>query len=102
MFPVIFMLCGCSSLPSSSDRWWGADKLQHFMVSAIIAAAVADQRDGRHSDCNAAGTGFSSAITVGAAKEWYDQNRGGSWSHKDLSWDGLGALVGAELAADCF
>ncbi len=37
ILPAIFLLSGCSHM--AQDSWSGQDKAQHFMASAMLAAA---------------------------------------------------------------
>lgn len=80
---------------TSSDRWSGTDKLEHFVVSAGLGAIGAYlARDTEHPVLYGAGLG----LIPGLAKEVFDGTcRAGGFSYKDLTADALGALTGAAL-----
>lgn len=98
---------GCAVVPPGShlppDHWFGKDKLEHFAVSAAMAAAVTNYKQNHGSDgCEAERLGFSISVAVGAGKETYDKYvRHTYWSLKDFAWDVLGSSVGTLIAGDC-
>lgn len=97
ILPAIFLLSGCSHM--AQDRWQGQDKAQHFMASAMLAAAGNEygQRQG-WSTSRSANFGFLFSVGVGASKELWDSRPAGSgWSWKDFSWDIAGAATGYTL-----
>ena len=77
------------------DSWFGADKLKHFVVSALAQTAA-------YSALQYAGVSHRAAVggslTVGAAaavgREVYDRRTKNAFSYRDLTWDAAG-LVGA-------
>ena len=79
------------------DRWFGADKLKHFVVSALAQSAA-------YSALQYAGAGHRAAVggslAAGAAvaigREVYDKRTKHTFSYRDLTWDAAG-LGGATL-----
>lgn len=97
ILPAIFLLTGCSHL--AQDQWSGQDKAQHFMASAILAAAGNEY--GQHqgwSNSRSASFGLLFSVGLGASKElWDSRPEGSGWSWKDFSWDIAGAATGYTL-----
>jgi putative lipoprotein len=94
LLPAIFLLSGCSHM--ANDRWSGQDKAQHFIGSAILAAAGNEygQRQG-WSQSRSANFGLLFSVSLGASKELWDSREAGSgWSWKDFTWDIAGAATG--------
>ena len=80
------------------DSWFGADKVKHFLMSALvhstmfsIARSAGMQRNG------AQVAGVLSAATVGFLKEVHDRRVGKPFSVPDLFWDGVGMASAAAL-----
>jgi putative lipoprotein len=95
--PFIALIAGCSGCTHfANDQWTGKDKAEHFIGSAVLAAAGTAYGD--HQGWNEARSrsfGLMFSVGLGAAKELYDSREGGSgWSWKDFSWDIAGAAVG--------
>lgn len=92
--PAIFLLSGCSHM--AQDPWHGQDKAQHFMASAILAAAGNEY--GQHqgwSNSRSINFGLLFSVSLGATKELWDSRAAGSgWSWKDFAWDLAGATTG--------
>ena len=87
-------LSGCSHM--ANDAWTGQDKAQHFIASAMLAAAGNEyaQHQGINRDRSAA-IGFMFSVSLGASKELWDSRPTGSdWSWKDFAWDVAGATTG--------
>jgi uncharacterized protein YfiM (DUF2279 family) len=86
------------SWPFSLDRWFGADKLKHFLMSALIQSTV-------YSTARAAGVAESpSRIAGGAAvmgagilKERQDRRASKPFSIEDLAWDAAGGVAAGAL-----
>lgn len=94
---AILLLFGCSGCTHyANDQWAGKDKAEHFIGSAVLAAAgtaYADNQGWNAARSRSFGLLFS--VSLGATKELYDSREGGSgWSWKDFSWDIGGAAVG--------
>lgn len=98
---IMLVLCvcctGCSHM--AQDSWTGQDKAQHFIGSALLSAVgneYGQQQNWSQQRSNSFGLMF--ALSLGAAKEFYDSRpQGSGWSWKDLSWDVAGAAAGFAL-----
>ena len=94
---AMLLLTGCSHM--AQDRWYGQDKAQHFIGSAMLSAAGNEyaQHQGASRD-RAAGIGMMFSLSLGATKELWDSRTAGSgWSWKDFAWDVAGATTGYTL-----
>lgn len=83
---------------SPFSSWFGADKLKHFLMSALVqstafsaARAVGLQRP------NAQVIGGVSTMSVGIWKEVHDQRRGRPFSVQDVAWDAAGGVAAGAL-----
>nr|WP_318384669.1 YfiM family lipoprotein [uncultured Enterobacter sp.] len=99
IFPLslVALLTGCSHM--ANDQWHGQDKAQHFLGSAMIAAAGNEyaQHQGVSQDRSAV-FGVMISLSLGASKELWDSRPAGSgWSWKDFAWDVAGATTGYSL-----
>ncbi|MFC1489744.1 hypothetical protein ACFL6K_00895 [Candidatus Latescibacterota bacterium] len=95
---ILLSISGCSSY-GYNDSFWGRDKLYHFTASGVIGAGttLAASRNGQ-SYQNAPLIGITVAMSVGASKEYYDQNiKGTFWSWNDMFWDLAGGTAGSYL-----
>lgn len=74
---LITLLTGCSH--QAQDAWYGQDKAQHFIGSAMLAAAGNEyaQHQGLSRDRSAA-VGLLFSVSLGAGKEWWDSRPAGS------------------------
>lgn len=98
--PVLVLsliLCGCSH--TANDAWSGQDKAQHFIASAMLAAAGNEYAQHQNlSRDRSAAYGLLFSVSIGAGKELWDSRPAGSgWSWKDMTWDIAGAAVGYSL-----
>lgn len=94
--PIIASIALAATIGSAhadADEWTGNDKALHFAGSAFIAAAVTAATQNER-------IGFWSSVAVGVVKEVYDYDHPSTntASLKDLTWDVLGAYMGARLA----
>ena len=93
------VLAGCATVPAEQDPWFGADKFQHFGISAALAGAatvVGENHGLEHGQAFAPAIGLT--LAVGMGKETYDaQVKKTFWSWRDLTWDLLGGLAGYGL-----
>ncbi|WP_410749763.1 YfiM family lipoprotein [Citrobacter sp. U14242] len=90
----VLLLSGCSHM--ANDSWSGQDKAQHFIASAMLAAAGNEyaRHQGNSRDRSAA-IGLMFSVSLGASKELWDSRPTGSgWSWKDFAWDVAGASTG--------
>jgi putative lipoprotein len=78
------------------DRWFGVDKLKHFVVSALAQSIAFSglQYAGASHDAALAGS-LAAGATLGVGRELHDRRVGGRLSGRDLVWDaaGLGAAT---------
>ncbi|WP_192072712.1 YfiM family lipoprotein [Pantoea agglomerans] len=88
------LLCsGCTHM--AEDEWTGRDKAEHFVASAVLAAAGSEYGQRQHHSDRQSQTVF---INAGAGKEWYDSRpKGSGWSWKDFASDAAGAASGIAL-----
>lgn len=94
------MLVFTLAFPAKQDRWFGADKLKHFLASGAIQTA-------HYSVLRVAGAGQGEALAVGAAmtlgvglaKEWSDGHGMSGFSWKDMTWNALGTGTASLLLA---
>ncbi|MDZ7277590.1 YfiM family lipoprotein [Pantoea eucrina] len=96
---LCWCLCcsGCAHV--AQDSWTGRDKAEHYLSSALLAAAGSEISQHQHQtrDQNLR-FGFLFSLSFGVGKELYDSRSAGSgWSWKDLSWDVAGAASGVAL-----
>ena len=76
----------------SGDRWFGADKVKHFLTSAFVQGATYATLQAAGADRGAALAGATVVtLSVGVGKEWMDRRSGGAFSGRDLAWDAAGA-----------
>lgn len=75
--PLILLCCsGCTHM--AQDQWTGRDKAQHFISSAFLTAAGNAYGERQNwGEGHSARFGLTFAITLGAAKEFYDSREGG-------------------------
>ncbi len=81
---------------NTSEPWFSRDKFLHFTASAaLIGLGHHIYATRLHGDTQQAGV-FSVSLTglIAFSKELYDENQKGTFSWKDLFWDGLGIAVG--------
>lgn len=94
VFMPLLLCSGCTHF--ANDRWTGKDKTEHFVGSAILAAAGTAY--GEHqgwNDAQSRSFGLLFSVGLGAGKELYDSRKAGSgWSWKDFTWDVVGAAAG--------
>ena len=80
------------------DGWFGADKVKHFFMSALVQSAT-------FSAARAVGASHASAQIIGGAttgivglgREFHDRRQGRIFSVRDLAWDAAGGVAAASL-----
>ena len=80
------------------DRWLGADKVKHFLLSAMvesITASAARSVGAVRGTSQRVGAGLT--IAVGVGRELHDARVGKGASIKDLAWDAAGGIAAAAL-----
>lgn len=86
--------------PAPPDRWFGEDKVQHFMASfAITNVTYGTARLIGFDRGPALATAGLAAGAAGIGKEVLDRSAGGRFSFKDLVWDGAGIAAGLTLVS---
>ena len=76
----------------SGDRWFGSDKIQHFVSSAFVQGmGYASLRATGISHGTALAGASVVTAAVGVGKEFLDRDTKGDFSGKDLFWDAAGA-----------
>lgn len=81
------------------DPWFGSDKLQHFGVSAALAAGGYGASTVFFRDERARlATGAGLALTLGAARELDNLGGRGQPSWRDMAWNAMGMAVGLTAA----
>jgi uncharacterized protein YfiM (DUF2279 family) len=84
----------------AGDRWFGADKVKHFFMSAFVESVTYSALRGahvRHDQALIAASSFT--LGVGIGKEIYDHHSYGHFSVKDLTWDAAGNAAAATALA---
>ena len=73
------------------DRWFGVDKLKHFVVSALAQSVTYSvlQYAGAPRDA-ALGGSLATGVALGVGRELHDRRVRGAFSVRDLVWDGAG------------
>jgi uncharacterized protein YfiM (DUF2279 family) len=83
------------------DKWWGKDKVKHFVLSAFLAGVSYKIYHNKLHNRKEHSLYFSSGFTfsLGLGKEIYDETRPQKkFSYKDLVYDLLGIGVGLLIA----
>jgi len=84
-----------------SSRWWGKDKLQHFLLSGVIAGfSYKICKDAFNKDKDTSlKFSFNFTLSLGIGKEIYDQTKPEkNFCIKDIVFDILGAGFGIFIA----
>lgn len=78
---------------AAQDRWFAEDKYRHFFMS-FGGTVLGYGAVGALGDADAAAAiALGAGAAAGVAKELLDRRAGGSFSLRDLAWDGLGLLA---------
>ncbi|PHM25172.1 putative lipoprotein [Xenorhabdus ehlersii] len=98
IFPIL-LNTSCSNIRLANDNWTGKDKVQHFLFSAIVAAAGNTYGDRQHwGHRESAQFSVLLSVSIGAIKELYDSRPSGTgWSWHDIAYDIAGAIAGYSL-----
>jgi uncharacterized protein YfiM (DUF2279 family) len=79
-------------------RWFGADKLKHFLMSAMIqSAAYSTARAAGVERSTSQAIGGAATATFGVVKEIHDRRSRKPFSVEDLVWDAAGGVAAASL-----
>ena len=93
---VTVSLARSAGAQGPADRWFGADKVKHFVAAFVVQSftyAGLRALDAPHRGALAGATAATAAVSVW--KERYDRRTTGLFSRRDLVWDGLGAAAAA-------
>ena len=91
-FALVFGLTFGAPAERPAESWFGADKLKHFVTSAVVQGmgygALRATNAGHRSSVIGATTLTAAA---GIGKELHDRRTTGLFSLRDLAWDAAGA-----------
>jgi uncharacterized protein YfiM (DUF2279 family) len=77
---------------AARERWFAADKVRHFFMSAFIQSVSYSALRAAHAEHGASLAGASVVTAAfGVGKEVYDRRVGNDFSVRDLVWDAAGA-----------
>ncbi|HEY8174261.1 MAG TPA: hypothetical protein VIF32_01085 [Gemmatimonadaceae bacterium] len=80
------------------EAWFGADKVKHFFLSALIQSATFSAARIVGLDKSASQTVGGAAVAgFGLGKELHDRRTAKPFSLRDLAWDAAGGLAAAAL-----
>jgi len=80
------------------DRWIGADKIKHFLLSAMVESLTTSAaRSAGAGRATSQRIGAGITMTVGVGRELHDARVGKGASVKDLTWDAAGGVAAASL-----
>ena len=82
------------------DRWFGIDKLKHFVVSALAQSAAygALQYAGAPHRTAVRGS-LAAGAALGLGRELLDRRARGRFSVRDLAWDAAGLAAATALVS---
>lgn len=84
--------------PAPPDHWFGADKLKHFLLSAMVETLVSSAaREAGLSSRSAHVVAATTTAGVGLGRELHDVRVGKGLSVRDLTWDAAGGVAAASL-----
>lgn len=85
-------------LPPTLDRWFGADKLKHFLMSALIQSTTYSvARTARVDRTPSQLAGAAAVVGLGVWKELQDRRARKPFSIEDLVWDAAGGLAAGSV-----
>jgi uncharacterized protein YfiM (DUF2279 family) len=86
------------TLPFGLERWFGADKVKHFLMSALIQSATfsVGRGVGLHKDASQI-AGGAAVLSLGLWKEIQDKRASKPFSVEDLAADAAGGFAAASL-----
>ena len=98
LFALLTLPASASAQAREPDRWLGADKAKHFIISSFAYSVSFSSLQLLRVDDPARTTGAAlGAAIAGLGKEFLDKRRGSRFSPKDLVWDGAGAILAGLL-----
>lgn len=85
-------------LPIVFDGWFGADKIKHFVVSALLQSVTYSAAQAAGADKgDAMRLSLTTAIAAGVAREIYDARVKQRLSIPDLVWDAGGVAAATTM-----
>jgi putative lipoprotein len=94
----VLLLVAVLNWPFALNRWFGADKIKHFLMSALVQSATYSVGRIAGVDRSASQvTGAAAVLSIGVAKEIHDRRAGKPFSIEDLVWDAAGGVAAAAL-----
>jgi uncharacterized protein YfiM (DUF2279 family) len=80
------------------DAWFGADKVKHFFLSALVQSAAYSAARTVGLDRSASQiVGGVAVAGFGLGKEFHDRRSAKPFSPRDLTWDAAGGVAAAAL-----
>jgi putative lipoprotein len=93
---IVALIAMLHGLPG--DDWFGADKLKHFFLSALIQSATFSAARTVGLDKSASQIAGGVAVAgFGLGKELHDRRAAKAFSVRDLAWDAAGGVAAAGL-----
>lgn len=95
----VLLLASAMAWPGpGTARWFGADKIKHFLLSALVQSVTySSARAVRVDRAPAQAMGGAAVLGVGVLKEIHDRRSGKPFSIEDLFWDSAGGISAAAL-----
>lgn len=94
----ILVMATILAVPPGSDRWFGADKVKHFLMSALVQSATYSAlRIARVHRAPSQAVAGGAVLGIGLWKELHDRRAGKPFSVEDLFWDSAGGFAAASL-----
>ena len=99
-FALVFALSFGRQNAERPDRWFGPDKVKHFVTSAAIEGMAYGTLRATNATHESSLVGATVAtVALGVGKEVHDRRSYGLFSVRDLVWDLAGTGVGALMAS---
>ena len=94
----VLVLAAALNWPFALNRWFGADKVKHFLMSALVQSATYSAgRVARIDRGTSQLIGGGAVMATGVWKEFHDRRAGKPFSVEDLVWDASGGFAAAAL-----
>jgi uncharacterized protein YfiM (DUF2279 family) len=94
----VWGLVALLALPPAFNRWFGADKLKHFLMSALVqSAGFSTARTVGLDRAPSQVIGGAAVLAIGLWKERQDRRTKKPFSVEDLVWDAAGGAAAGAL-----
>lgn len=94
----VLLLVMVLASPPAVGRWFGADKVKHFLMSAFVqSAAYSASRIAGVGRAPSQAAGAAAVLGIGLWKERHDRRAGKPFSIEDLVWDVAGGVAAGSL-----